>query len=152
MEDVTENAMTFDSVHALWVLEANRVSALEDQVKELRDRWLAEVARHEKNMTIISDRLLQEANERDWCDIYDDVIEDINARLDNAELKTRERDYVVSHTITVTRSRTIRAASEGRVQDYLSDDDEYDLDSYVFEGGAWTVDHRYEDTQIEVLD
>lgn len=60
----------------------------------------AEVRALRIDIATINSVLLEEANDRDWCDEYDEVIGKINDRLGAAELSTRSRDYTVSITLS----------------------------------------------------
>lgn len=55
---------------------------------------------HERDIALIGEKLLEEADERGWCEQFDDVVEELNRKL-IVELPTRERDYNVQVTITV---------------------------------------------------
>lgn len=63
-------------------------------------------ARHREDIEIIGTRLIEEAEERGWCDVYDDVISDLNDKL-FMKLEERMRDYTVEVRAMVTFKITV---------------------------------------------
>lgn len=109
----------------------------------------------DKAMTIIGERLIQEAEERGWCSEFDDIIEQVNTELGNAtgnsrfQLPTREiektvrlrRRRVVTEEVTVTVS--VNAADdEYRISEVAEEEAYYadwdEVEDYVDE--TWTED------------
>lgn len=73
---------------------------------------LAESERlHRQDIEHIGAKMIAEANRRDWCEIYDDVVDDLNNQL-HVELPVREHDYSVELTyqVRVTATMTARDA------------------------------------------
>lgn len=57
--------------------------------------------RHKHDIELIGKRLIDEANDRGWCSIYDEVVADLNEHL-HLGLQERERSFTVRVTATVT--------------------------------------------------
>lgn len=86
---------------------------------------------------IIGERLLEEAEKRGWCSEFDEIIDEVNAKLPAPfQLPVRERDFNVSwtetYTITVQRSATVTARNEDQACDlasemYCGEADEYEM-------------------------
>ena len=68
-------------------------------------------ATHEKDVELIGQALIQEADERGWCDIYDAWIKKLNDKL-YYDLPTREREYVVTRTFEVVVKVNVTAVNE----------------------------------------
>ena len=67
----------------------------------------------DKAMLVISGRLITESQDRDWCDEFDNIIEEVNEELPSRfQLEARERDYNVTWTetyiVTVQRNEIVR--------------------------------------------
>lgn len=85
----------------------------------------------------IGQRLIDEAEKRNWCSEFDEIIDDVNGSLPgHFQLPTREREYNVSwsetYTITVRRSATVTARSEENACDsaselYSGEADDYEI-------------------------
>ena len=81
----------------------------EDNEARLR-RELADARnKHIKDIEIIGEALLREAERRNWCSEYDEVVDNINARLSvPLPERNQERSYTVTwtetYTVTVPRS------------------------------------------------
>ena len=81
-------------------IEANQetnqatIARLEEQLRTARRH-------HQEDIDKIGERLIQEAEEHEWCGQYDAVIHDLNRGL-HVELPIREHEYAVTGTWTVT--------------------------------------------------
>ena len=88
-------------------------------------------------IAMIGERLLDEAEKRNWCSEFDEIIDDVNAALPgHFQLPTREREYTVSwsetYTVTVRRSATVTARDGDQACDavselYSGEADEYEM-------------------------
>lgn len=80
---------------------------------------------HESDIALISDALIKESDDRDWCNMYDEFIEELNKSL-NVELKVREKEYEVDIEVTETRTQvvtvSIKARSEEHAKELVMDD------------------------------
>lgn len=56
---------------------------------------------HEQDIERIGRALIEQADSRDWCSEYDEIVKSLNRRL-NVPLPTREKDYTVTFTVTVS--------------------------------------------------
>ena len=80
----------------------------------------------DKAVNVISDRLITESEDRDWCDEFDKIIEDVNQELPmRFRLRTRERNYNVTWTetymVTIQRHANLTAANEDAAKDMATD-------------------------------
>ena len=99
-------------------------------------------ANHVGDIGVIGKALRDEADERDWCDDYDNFVQEVNKHL-HVELPVREHDYVVTATFSVTLRYTVSAQSEddaremgeGQGMDILRHDvqDAVNIDTYFTE-------------------
>jgi len=70
----------------------------------------------DKAVSVISDRLITESEDRDWCDEFNTIIDEVNEELPTQfQLRTRERNYNVTwtetYTVTVQRHANLNAAN-----------------------------------------
>lgn len=73
-------------------------------------------------MSIIGERLNQEAEDRGWCDTFDSIVEEVNSQLPGPfALPTREREYEVTWTQTVTVTVDCSATFTARNADEAAD-------------------------------
>ena len=56
---------------------------------------------HAADITLIGETLMEEAERRQWCSEYDQVVEQLNRRL-NIELERRITSYDVTYTVRIT--------------------------------------------------
>jgi hypothetical protein len=80
--------------------DAARIVQLESQIRELEGRLSERVKKHEKDIQLIGDALIEEAIDRDWCDEFDKWVENVNQTL-WIELPVRAADYVAEITLSV---------------------------------------------------
>ena len=106
--------------------------------------------KHERDIERISDALIKEAGDRNWCDAYDEFITDLNKEL-NIELKTREKEYEVEIEVTQKRTQrvtvTITALSEEDAREIVEDDP-----SNYYEDKVNDYDWDVEDEDSEIVD
>ena len=92
---------------------------LRSTISELR-RELADAHEvHRQDVTRIGEALLREAEQRHWCQDYDDVVEELNQRLTVA-LPGRARAWDVSFDVRVT-IRVERARDEDQARERAGD-------------------------------
>lgn len=98
----------------------------------------ARSARHREDIEIIGTRLIYEAEDRGWCDVYDDVISELNEKL-FIDLEERRRDFTVEVQAMVTfkinvEDQTSRKDAEELAASYIEHnatdyiDDVYEID------------------------
>lgn len=102
-------------------------------------------ANHIKDIKMIGDALIKEADERDWCDIYDKFISNLNSKL-CIDLESREREYVVSATYLLKVSTTITARNIDDANDKAA---ELELDDFEVSIRGDFDDCEYQDHDIE---
>ena len=61
----------------------------------------------------LSDRLIDEADRRGWCEQYDEIIEDVNTHMRCIAIRTRQQDYeievAITGTMTIHKTVTVNA-------------------------------------------
>ncbi len=78
------------------------IGSLQSQLERARTDVREAQSRHERDMAVISEVLMAEAESRSWCSQYDAVVEEINSRMSGwYPLETREREYVVTYTVSI---------------------------------------------------
>lgn len=106
--------------------------------------------KHERDIRIIGEALIEEAEERDWCSQFDDFIEKVNNEL-SVELPLRQHEYDVEMLITQTRTQTVTVTVTARNTDEarrLVEDDP----SNHFDGHISDYDWDIEDEETEITD
>ncbi len=78
-----------------------QVERLDRTVADLRTELDAARRAHHDDIATIGSALLREAEDRDWCQDYDQVIDELNQRL-TVPLPERERAWDVSFDVRVT--------------------------------------------------
>lgn len=72
----------------------------------------------------ISNALRDEALQRDWCDEYNNFVEDVNENLKVSELQKLNKDYEVTITVTRTQEVTVTInvedVDEHAARDYVN--------------------------------
>jgi hypothetical protein len=97
----------------LSIVSANRdVERTQTSLRETQRLHDLSMNKHVADIERIGQRLIEESNDRGWCNEFDEIIEEMNVDL-NVPLPVREKDFELSVTFTVTGSRsvTVRAAS-----------------------------------------
>jgi uncharacterized protein YdiU (UPF0061 family) len=57
--------------------------------------------RHATDILTIGQKLIEEANDRDWCEEYDTIVEELNGDL-HITLPVREREFTVEVSVVLT--------------------------------------------------
>lgn len=117
--------------HAALVREQEVRAYHENQREIWRQNASRSEANHRQDIATIGDELRSQAERRDWCSEYDQIVESLNSQL-HVELETRTRDYNVRLYTTV--SVTASSASQARE---MVNDGEVDIDD-------WEIDEVYE--------
>jgi hypothetical protein len=100
---------------------------------------------HHKDIKLISDALIAEADSRGWCDDYDKFVGGLNGRL-VVSLEEREHEYEVSATFLLKVSTTIKARNIDDANDQAAD---LDLGDYNCSVRGDYDDIEYQDHDIE---
>jgi len=130
--------------------EAREVERAFAERDEWRNKYETSAINHGHDIAVIRNRLVEEAEKRDWCSEFDDIIEDVNRQL-NVEMDPRERDFylTVSFTVSGSASTSVRAASLDEAVEILKDsaEDYIEIDDAVIEAanyGGFEVDDIYQ--------
>jgi hypothetical protein len=115
-------------------------------LSEVRSTW-------EREVNDLGALLMREANNRNWCSEYDEIVSKANSNL-TYELPTRSKEiditWTETYTVTVTRSATITTTDGSEESDavsYMENEDpldEADLISLLRENGS----HEYDDQEF----
>lgn len=68
--------------------------------------WRDRYEKVKADFNIVSNALLEEAEERDWCSDYNEFVERVNEHLNIMQLETMEKEYEVEVELTRTQSVT----------------------------------------------
>ena len=102
---------------------------------------------HRKDIALISSTFIQEANDRGYCEAYDEVIDALNKEL-HYELDTREKEYEITAKYMVTVTYTTTAKSLSDAEETASEMDLHDYASRVSDFYEY-VEH---DTSVRLAD
>lgn len=102
-------------------------------------------ANYKHDIELISDKLIEEANERQWCGLYDDFVAKLNGRLIQP-LKTRQREYKVTRRFTATATHYVTACNEEEAEEIVENNySTYEAEIYHVDD----VDVELDNTEIE---
>lgn len=88
-------------------------------------------SRHREDIEMIGTRLIEEAEDRGWCEVYDEVISDLNDKL-YMKLEERTRDFVVEVQALVTFKITVPdQTSKSDAEELATDWIENDASSHI---------------------
>jgi hypothetical protein len=130
-DEAVTNAMDLSSQLAQLNL---RIDTFRETLEETRTQLSNSRSRHEADITLIGDTLLEATEE--YPDGYDDNVDFLNGRITYA-LPTRNREYAVSYAVTVT--FTVNASDADSAQEEARPDMnriESAIDSFSLYGGA----------------
>jgi hypothetical protein len=104
------------------------------------------VSNHQHDLQTIGDRLIEESDDRGWCDEFDRIINDVNESL-YGELPTRYQDFELTVDVVIPSSVkvTISARNEEEARNIVMEDpgahinaEEFYIDDYeVVDVGAY---------------
>lgn len=89
------------------------------EARQLRER----IQRMESDWETLNENLISEANRRDWCSEYDNLVERWNGEFETMSLRPRKTDYEVEVTVTAqwTVTVTVSAESESDASEMVSE-------------------------------
>lgn len=90
-------------------------------IQELRDDAALARERHRRDVNLIGDSLLSEAESRGWCEDFDNFVENLNDEL-YVTLPTRVRTYTMRVTATIEMEVEVEASSIEHAVDKAKDD------------------------------
>lgn len=71
---------------------------------------------HKKDIDYIGRCLIDQANERGWCNLYDDFVNELNGHI-LYSLPVRHRDYLVTFDMNVSLEIIVEASSEDEARE-----------------------------------
>ena len=112
--------------------EANElVAALRGDCNILRERLRDYTNKVAQDTRLLSDKLIEEANRRNWCDEYDEIVDALNGLFLVLSIDQRTREYevevVLSGTITARTTVTVTAGSREDAEQLIRED----VDAYT---------------------
>lgn len=137
---------TIEEPAAVPAPEQTEVDLLRQRLSNLETLQQREHREAVTAMSLISERLIEEANNRGWCSEYDHIVERINESLPGwLQLDEREGEYEVTwtetYTITIDRTATVTARDAETAADMVADDPDGFGDTYDIEQAfrnAWS--------------
>lgn len=128
-----------------------RITSLTSDLAQFRADYEAYKRKVADDWDKLSDELIEEANTRGYCGVYDDLIEKVNGIITTGQLKTRERtftlEYGVTTTITAIIEVEVTARSWEEARDLFEDcpSDYYDfaqtMTDEIYNGGGDDVEY-----------
>jgi len=115
--------------------EAARLRSSYEEAKQL----------HRRDIALIGDALIAEAEARGWCDDYDRFVDRLNGQL-RYQLPTRTREYKVTATYTITVSTIVEATSEEDAKSAAEDEFSCELNR-----SDYVDDYNDDDFEVEVV-
>lgn len=79
------------------------------------------------DLKVLNESLVQEADDRDWCDEYDKFAEEVNEKTRRFDLDTRETDIIIEMTVQVQVSAR-RGHESSLAEDVAGDICNYDYE------------------------
>lgn len=119
VDAVLKEGVPFSLCQHVYDLE-NRVVKLTNQVTAAEEAAASARRAHHKDIEIIGDRLILEAEERGWCSVYDDVIAELNNDL-RFPLTEREHDYEVEFEVTARLTVNLSGTTSDAVIEHAED-------------------------------
>jgi hypothetical protein len=88
-------------------------SSINTQLSVVRNNYSSDIEK-------IGERLISEAEDRGWCGVYDEVIEDLNSHL-YMELPSRERTFTYKAKYTVYVEVEVESTNENDAEEQARD-------------------------------
>ena len=128
--------------------ESERIREQEAEIERLRQALAREKTRHQEDVGRIGEALIREAEYREWCSEYDEVVGEINSTL-HVPLPTRSTSAVIQFTVTV---QVDNATGELR-QRIIDEDESWLSGTFSFDvgddGDAAGSDYFIDSTSVE---
>ena len=106
------------------------------QATEWKNLYDDQKQKHIEDIQTIGDRLIEESNERNWCEEFDDIIEQVNQKM-HIPLAPRKQDFEVTVYVTVSVSQevTVTARNEDEALQLVKDNpmEFVDVDDALYE-------------------
>ena len=91
-------------------LELARIEV--DRMRNDNVALLKKIADSTNDFDRLCEALLREAEDRDWCSMYDDFVADVNRTLTVHTIPTREQEFDVTMTVQVTLTTTVNTSRD----------------------------------------
>lgn len=107
------------------------VESKQRQIEELRVELETLKQAISSDSTLLSDTLIAEANQRQWCDEYDEIVDTLNSRLRVIVIQQREQEFEIEVDIEGTIRTTTTVCVTARNRDEAREMIRYNLESHV---------------------
>jgi len=128
-----------------------KVNELEKRITDLNsilDMRTKTIETYKSEGMTIASALRQEAADRDWCELYNDFVDDLNGRLTLISLDRLTSEYEITVTVTRTQTQTfittIEARNEDEAQECFEDDPEHHSSYQLLDNNWDDSDIHYE--------
>ena len=119
------NEVVEEELATFWYHEAVRLQTQANALlRDLAEREQTARTRHQNDILVISHALLEEADDRGWCDEFDKFVKNVNKGL-NIELTERIKEYRITKTYLVTVNTIVEctpAEIDAKMEEYEIDD------------------------------
>lgn len=107
------------------------VESKQRQIEELRVELETLKQAISSDSTLLSDTLIAEANEREWCEVYDQIIDSLNHQFKVIVIDERKSDFEVEVEVTGTVSTTTWVNVTARTREEAENIVRNSMDEYV---------------------
>ena len=87
-----------------------------EALQAMTDKYNAYVIRVARDCELLSNELITQANDRGWCEVYDQIVANLNSDMHHVQITPRVQEYEVElevrATIVFTRTIEVRATDE----------------------------------------
>lgn len=132
-----QDAELIANLRQLLDTQSFQLASVRESLRESRNRHVADIA-------TIGEKLIGEANDRDWCEEYDTIVEELNGDL-HITLPVREREFTVEVSVVLT--ITVNAKDEADAREkagQIADEVEASCDEHEGVVSAFESDCNFE--------
>jgi S-adenosylmethionine synthetase len=122
-------------------LSSGNVYYSQQELNEAKTKINNLVHQLREDFDVIRNALLQEAIDREWCDLYNEFVEKINSETKDLKLHHAKKNYEVKVKVEETREQyvyiTVEATSEEEAEEIVSN---YDYSDVKEDTNEWEWD------------
>ena len=130
-------------------LSSGNVYYSQQELNEAKTKINNLVHQLREDFDVVRNALLQEAIDREWCDLYNEFVEKINSDTKDLKLHYAKKDYEVKVKVEETREQiiyvTVEATSEEEAEEIVGD---YDYSDLAERGEDWNWDQTDSDFTV----
>lgn len=134
--------------------EAHRLA--EESLQAMTDKYNQLRATVNTDCGFLSDELIDQANSRGWCEVYDDIVNKVNDRMQVVQIRVREQEWEIPVTISGSfsfeRGLVVTATTREQAVENVNDDihSYLDVDAAVSEYVRFSLDTSDFDIEVDV--